>query len=107
MRILLDENLDWRLGRSLPSHEVKSVQAQGWTGVKNGTLLRRAVEARFDAFITMDSSLVHQQNLTVHPIAVIVLRAPSNQIEDTQPLMPAVLQALATAPKGKQTLIES
>ncbi len=55
----------------------------------------------------MDSSLVHQQNLAVHPIAVLVLRAPSNQIEDTSPLMPKVLQALPTAPKGKRTLIEN
>jgi hypothetical protein len=77
------------------------------TGVKNGALLRLAVEARFDVFITMDSSLVHQQNLAVHPIAVLVLRAPSNQIEDTSPLMPKVLQALPTAPKGKRTLIEN
>jgi hypothetical protein len=65
-----------------------------------------AVEAGFDAFVTMDSSLLHQQNLALHPLAVIVLRAPSNQIEDTQPLMAAVLQALPHAPKGKQTIVE-
>lgn len=42
MRILLDENLDWRLARSLPGHEVESVQKNGWAGIKNGALLARA-----------------------------------------------------------------
>jgi hypothetical protein len=42
MRILLDENLDWRLGRDLPGHETKSVPLIGWAGVENGKLLRKA-----------------------------------------------------------------
>jgi predicted nuclease of predicted toxin-antitoxin system len=32
MRILLDECLDWRLGRELPGHEVESVPQRGWAG---------------------------------------------------------------------------
>ena len=39
MRILIDECLDWRLGRVLTGHEAVSVQKMGWSGVKNGTLL--------------------------------------------------------------------
>jgi hypothetical protein len=69
-------------------------------------LLRKAVETNFDVLVTMDSNMVHQQDLSVHPIAVIVLRARSNRLEDTRPLMPAVLQALAHAPKGARTIIE-
>jgi predicted nuclease of predicted toxin-antitoxin system len=56
MRILLDENLDWRLSRSLPGHTVESVQKNGWAGIQNGELLTRA-ELEFDVFITMDGSL--------------------------------------------------
>jgi predicted nuclease of predicted toxin-antitoxin system len=33
MRILLDENLDWRLKRLLPGHEAESVQLNGWAGI--------------------------------------------------------------------------
>jgi hypothetical protein len=33
MRILLDENLDWRLGRYLADHQVKSVPLLGWAGI--------------------------------------------------------------------------
>jgi hypothetical protein len=53
MRLLLDENLDWRLGRSLPGHQVESVPLLGWAGIQNGELLRKAVEARFDVLVTM------------------------------------------------------
>ena len=42
MRILLDEQLPRRLVRELTGHEVRTVQQEGWAGVQNGELLRRA-----------------------------------------------------------------
>lgn len=65
MRILLDENLDWRLGRDLPGHEVESVPLLGWAGIQNGELLRKAREAGFEVVITMDGNMVHQQNIAL------------------------------------------
>jgi predicted nuclease of predicted toxin-antitoxin system len=59
MRILLDENLDWRLGRDLPGHRTESVPLIGWAGIANGELLSKAVEAGFDVLVTMDSNMVH------------------------------------------------
>ncbi len=106
MRILLDENLDWRLKRHLPGHEVESVPLLGWSGIQNGDLLRKAAENGFDALITMDSNMSYQQNLPVQSISLIVLRAPSNRIADTGPLMSAVLQALPNLPKGTATVIQ-
>ena len=104
MRILLDENLDWRLKRELSGHIVESVPLIGWAGVKNGVLLARANE-RFDALITMDASLPNQQNLSKFQIAVIGLKAPSNRLADTRPLMPKVLAALAKLQPGKICII--
>ncbi|MBE0545194.1 MAG: hypothetical protein IH623_27975 [Verrucomicrobia bacterium] len=46
MKILLDEDLDWRLKRELPGHAVESAPF-GWAGLKNGELLARA-EGRFE-----------------------------------------------------------
>jgi hypothetical protein len=106
MRVLLDENLNWRLKRDLSGHEVESVPLLGWAGIQNGVLLQKAVKSGFDALITMDSNLVHQQDLSAHAIAVIVLRARSNRLDDTRLLMPAVLLALPRAPKGARTIIE-
>ena len=105
MRILLDENLNWRLKHDLTGHEVESVPLLGWAGIQNGALLLKAVATGFDVLLTMDSNMVHQQDLSAHAIALIVLRAPSNRLQDTRPLMAAVLQALPHAPKGKLTII--
>ena len=104
MRILLDENLDWRLERSLSGHTVESVQRNGWAGTKNGELLRRAAGS-FDAFITMDGNIVFQQNYAQLPLLLIALRARSNRLADTAPLMPQVLTVLPTLRPGTLTVV--
>lgn len=62
MRILLDESWPRPLARLLPDHEVRTVGAMGWAGKRNGELLRLAA-AEFDALLTADQNLEHQQNL--------------------------------------------
>jgi len=94
MRLLLDENLDWRLDRDLPGRQTESVPLIGWAGMTNGELLAKAVEAGFDVLVTMDSNMVHQQNIGRYAIAVVALRARSNRLADTRPLMPALLALL-------------
>ena len=93
MRLLLDESLPWRLARLLDGHEVASVQRAGWTGVKNGELLKLAA-AEYDAFITTDQNLQYQQNLATLPLAVFVLAARSTALVDLAPLVPELLQQL-------------
>ena len=104
MNILLDENLDWRLRRDLPGHTVESVPLIGWAGMKNGALLA-AAQKRFDVLLTMDSNMVHQQRLEDFEIAVIALRARSNRLADTRPLMPKVLSILSTLKPGTLTTV--
>jgi predicted nuclease of predicted toxin-antitoxin system len=104
VNILLDENLDWRLRRDLPGHLVESVPLIGWSGLKNGALLSQAQE-RFEVLVTMDSNMVHQQNLANFRIAVIALRARSNRLADTRPLMPKVLAVLAAVQPGMLTIV--
>ena len=94
MRILLDECLDWRLGRELPGHEVESVPQRGWAGIGNGRLLALAAE-HFDVFITVDRNLAYQQHTATLPMVVVVLAASSVKRRDLRPLMPKVLAALA------------
>ena len=101
MRILLDENLNWRLERFQPGHEVRSVPLLGWAGLKNGRLLQRAADEGFDVLLTMDGSMTSQQNLSTIKLAVIALRAVSNRLEDTSPLMPEVLALLPTLQPGQ------
>ena len=105
MRLLLDENLDWRLRRDLLDHHVESVPLIGWAGIENGELLHKAVEAGFDVLITMDSNMMHQQNLGKYAIAVLALRAQSNRLGDTHPLMPALLAVLRHIKPGTVTFV--
>jgi hypothetical protein len=62
MNSLLDECVPWPLHRSLPGHTFTTAQREGWGGITNGDLLRRA-EGKFDLFITCDRNLRYQQNL--------------------------------------------
>ena len=105
MRLLLDENLDRRLANSLSGHEVESVQKNGWAGITNGELLRRA-EQVFDVFVTMDGNIEFQQNYAQLSLAIVALRARSNRLSDTEPLMPKLLAQLPALQPGTITRVE-
>src|SRR4051794_7475556 len=78
MKILLDECVPWPIYKLLTSHECVPVQRRGWSGIKNGELLRLA-EVEFDLFITADQSLRYQQNLTGSRLAILQLS--TNKLE--------------------------
>jgi len=101
VRILIDECLDWRLGRALEGHEVTSVQNMGWSGIKNGHLLALAADKSFDVFLTADRNLSFQQNHADLRIAVIVLEGKGVQLHRTLPLMRKVLSLLPTLKPGQ------
>ena len=66
MRILLDENFPADFSKLLVGHEVFTVHSLGWSGVKNGELLRRA-HSVCEVFVTLDRNLEFQQNLKALP----------------------------------------
>lgn len=49
MRVLIDESLPRQLVPLLIGHAARMVQAEGWSSVQNGELLRSAAAAGFDA----------------------------------------------------------
>lgn len=99
MRVLLDENLPEEMATELTGHQVSTVRDLGWDGLDNGALLRTA-NTRFDAFVTMDRGIRYQQNLKGLDLGVLILRAPSNKVEDLKPLVPRALTALETLNRG-------
>jgi predicted nuclease of predicted toxin-antitoxin system len=107
MRLLLDENLDWRL-RARFGCTSRGLSAPDRLGRnrKRG-IIKKAVEAGFDVLITMDGNMVHQQNLAKYPIAVVALRAASNRLGDTHPLMAALLALLPHIKSGTVTFLPS
>ena len=62
MRVLLDENLDWRLMRDFDANfQVTTVSRLGWKGKRNGELLQQAA-ATFDALVTMDNGIASHEH---------------------------------------------
>lgn len=78
----------------LIGHEVQSVQEMGWSALKNGELPALAA-GRFDLFLTADQNLRYQQNLSTLPLAVVVLIARSNRLQDLRPLLPELEASLS------------
>ena len=68
-------------------------------GITNGKLLAMA-QAEFDGFITLDRNLSLQQRLPKFDIAVILLAARTNRVNDLAVLLPELLKAIPMASKG-------
>ena len=100
MRLLLDECVPKRLKRELPGHDARTVQDLGWAGIKNGALLRLA-NGQFDTLLTVDQGIEYQQNLSGLSISVVVMMAPSNDVDDLRPLLPGVEEALIKLRPGE------
>ena len=99
MRLLPDECVPKRLKGELSGHQVLTVREAGWTGLENGALLR-AASGQFDALVTVDQGIEYQQNLSGLRIALVIIVAPSNDVDDLRPMIPAVLQALTALQPG-------
>jgi len=96
MKVLLDENLPHDLRHFLPGHEVATVTFRGWNGIGNGRLLALAAANGFQVMISKDAGIEYEQNLTELPIAVLLVRAPTNALQHIQPVIPALLDALSS-----------
>lgn len=101
MRVLIDESLPIAFAAELTGHEVRTVRAQRWLGLRNGVLLRAAVDAGFEVMVTADKALRHQQNLATIGIAVVLLTGVRNRMQDLKPLVPRILQVLQTVRRGE------
>ena len=106
MKVLLDECLPKKLKRETEADFVQTVPEAGWASKKNGELLRLA-EVDFDVLLTNDQNMEHQQNLSKFNLAFVVLVAPTNDIEDLKPLMPAANEALKIIKAGEIKYIEA
>jgi len=103
MKLLLDECVVQDFRHALQGHDVFTVAFMGWAGVKNGQLLALAAGEGFEAFLTTDRGIEHEQNTNVLPLTVIILYAASNDLADLVPLVPQILMLLGSMP-AKQIL---
>ena len=102
MRLLIDECLPRTIKFLLASgrHECTTVQEAGFSGKENGELLTLA-ERDFDVFVTIDKNIQYQQNMSNRSIAILIVRANSNDIDDIRPQVRHALAALETIKPGQ------
>ena len=98
MKILLDECVPWPLHELFADHERMNVQRRGWTGIKNGDLLRLA-GSEFDLFITSDQGIRYQQNLV--NLGIAVLQLSTNDLRRIRAAASAIQSAIAAAHEHK------
>jgi len=73
VRILLDHNTPQGLRHLLTGHEVETARYRGWDTLRNGDLLRNALEHGFEMVITCDQGIRFEQNLPDVPIPVLTI----------------------------------
>jgi predicted nuclease of predicted toxin-antitoxin system len=102
MKLLLDECLPRRakLLFAEAGHECETVRDAGFSGKENGELIALA-EKKFEVLVTIDKNIRHQQNLTGRNIAILIIRAASNDLGDIRPHVPQALAALTTIQPGR------
>ncbi len=95
MRLLLDENLPKKLKKDFSEYQIFTLRDKGWTGKSNGILLQLMTVEKFDALITFDQNLQHQQNFKNYSLTVIVLVAPDNSYLTLRDLVPKIKSIIA------------
>lgn len=93
-----------KLRRDLPEFIVRTVQEEGWTGFKNGDLLRRAVSS-FDVLLTADQRMRYQQNVSQFAIGVVVIETFDTTLPNLRTLLPKIKSAIEGAIHGTITVI--
>ena len=106
MKILLDECVTKKIRTLLPEHKVYTIGQMGWAGLKNGKLLTKAVESKFDILLTIDKNISYQQNISKYLISLVVLNVDDSNIETLIDFIPNFNKQIKNIEKGKTYLIE-
>ena len=57
--------------------------------------------AGYEVFLTVDQGIPHQQHSSGRKLSIVVVRSPTNQIEDLLPLTDAILSASTAIMPGQ------
>lgn len=99
MRVLLDECVNPRLARILAGHEVSTVAAEGWKGIKNGSLLALAGQT-FDVLVTLDRGIEHEQNRSAWRMGVVVVRTIHQDMASLRQIASQIKSAIRNCGRG-------
>jgi hypothetical protein len=77
LKVLFDQGTPVPLRNHFSTHHVSTAYELGWATLKNGELLAAAESNGFEVFVTTDTNLSYQQNLSARKIAIVVLSTTS------------------------------
>jgi hypothetical protein len=77
LKVLFDQGTPVPLKNHFSSHHVSTAYELGWSTLNNGELLAAAEGNGFEVFVTTDTNLAYQQNLSNRKIAIVVLTTTS------------------------------
>jgi hypothetical protein len=103
-RVLFDENVPRNLRRDLPDFTIRTVQQEGWAGLKNGTLLQRA-SLSFDVVVTVDQRMRYQQNISSFNIGVVVVEAYDTTLPNLRLHIGEIKSAISTVLPGAVAVV--
>ena len=79
-------------GRPFPL-PTRSAPSRRWAGPVPA--LRLAADRGFDALVTVDRGIAHEQNLNDLPVAVVIMLVVRNRLDELRPLVPKVVDVLS------------
>ena len=95
-----------KLRRDLPEFAVRTVQEERWAGFKNGQLLQRA-SGVFDALLTVDQGLRHQQNVAKFNVGVVVIETEDTTLPNLQLMLGDIRAALHRVQPGTVIIVKT
>ena len=95
-----------KLRRDLPEFAVRTVQEERWAGYKNGQLLQRA-SGVFDALLTVDQRLRHQQNIAKFSVGVVVIETEDTTLPNLQLMLDDIRAALHRVQPGTVIIVKT
>jgi hypothetical protein len=104
VRVLIDECLPRHLKTLLADdHVVETVPGAGWSGIKNGALLRRA-DPLYDVLVTADRNIYYQQRFDELKIALVVL--PTNKLRELREAVEPLKATLSRIQAGMHVVMD-
>ena len=101
MRLLIDESIPEQIEPHLSEFSPSTVRRERLKGLRNGVLLRAAVDRGFTVIVSADQNLRFQQNLAKIGIGAVVIVNIRNRMQDILPILPKIKNAIAEARPGE------
>jgi hypothetical protein len=97
-----------KLRRDLSQFAIRTVQEEGWAGLKNGELLRAVMaSSAFDIFVTVDQRLRYQQNTARLSVGIVVIETFDTTLANLRTMLPQLQAAIESTAPGVVTEVRA